>query len=169
MFRTHEPRTNTYWKFSRAASFVFSVGQFSVALPLWSAVWTTVDRRSCANVLMSSVKKNTHVRAFTYISTLWIRFAWAHINTYSTLKLTDNFLCLDSRVPTHSHVRYQSQACNVLAVSCETPLGFELAPLRFSESAVQHSTHRATRVLRRRGRQSLTRRVPHYSPLFLSE
>ena len=37
------------------------------------------------------------------------------------------------------------------------------------ESAVQHSTHRATRVLRRRGRQSLTRRLPHYSPFFISE
>ena len=57
----------------------------------------------------------------------------------------------------------------VIYVSQEPSLGFEPTSLRFSESAVQHSTHRATRVLRRRGRQSLTRRLPHYSPFFISE
>ena len=51
-------------------------------------------------------------------------------------------------------------------MSCEPPLGFEPTLLGFSESAVQHSTHRATRVLRRRGRQNLTRRVPHYHNKF---
>ena len=51
-------------------------------------------------------------------------------------------------------------------MSQEPSLGFEPTSLRFSESALQHSTHRATRVLRRRGRQSLTRRLPHYSPFF---
>ena len=56
-----------------------------------------------------------------------------------------------------------------LEVSQEPSLGFEPTSLRFSESAVQHSTHRATRVLRWRGRQSLTRRLPHYSPFFISE
>ena len=56
-----------------------------------------------------------------------------------------------------------------VSVSQEPSLGFEPTSLRFSESAVQHSTHRATRVLRRRGRKSLTQRLPHYSPFFISE
>ena len=46
-------------------------------------------------------------------------------------------------------------------MSQEPSLGFEPTSLRLPESAVQHSTHRATRVLRQRGRQSLTRRLPH--------
>ena len=54
-------------------------------------------------------------------------------------------------------------------MSQEPSLGFEPTSLRLPESAVEHSTHRATRVLRRRGRQSLTRRLPHYSPFFISE
>ena len=54
-------------------------------------------------------------------------------------------------------------------MSQEPSLGFEPTSLRLPESAVQHSTHRATRVLRRRGRQSLTRRLPHYSPFFIFE
>ena len=48
-------------------------------------------------------------------------------------------------------------------MSQEPSLGFEPTSLRLSESAVQHSTNRATRVLRRRGRQSLTRRLPQRS------
>ena len=57
-----------------------------------------------------------------------------------------------------------NQRCSL--VSQEPSLGFEPTSLRLPESAVQHSTHRATRVLRRRGRQSLIRRLPHYSPFF---
>ena len=40
----------------------------------------------------------------------------------------------------------------MLLVSRELSLGYEPTSLRLSESAVQHSTHRATRVLRLRGR-----------------
>ena len=54
-------------------------------------------------------------------------------------------------------------------LSWEPPVGFNPTMLQMSESAVQHSTHCATRVLRRRGRQSLTRCLPHYSPLFISD
>ena len=46
-------------------------------------------------------------------------------------------------------------------MSQEPSLGFEPTSLPLSESAVQHSTHRAISVLRQRGRQSLTRRLPH--------
>ena len=51
-------------------------------------------------------------------------------------------------------------------VSQEPSLGFEPTPLPLSESAVQHSTLRATRVLWRWGRHSLSQRLPLYFPCF---
>ena len=58
-------------------------------------------------------------------------------------------------------------ACLVCNLSCEPPLGFGPTLLWMSESAVQYSTHHATRVPRRWGRQSLTRRVPQYKTSLL--
>ena len=50
-------------------------------------------------------------------------------------------------------------------MSQESSQGFEPTPLRFSQSAIQHSTNYTTRVLWGRGRQSLTWRLPRYQGL----
>ena len=52
---------------------------------------------------------------------------------------------------------------HAIPLLCEQPLGFKPKPQQFSESAVQHSTHRATRVLQRWGIQNLTWQIPDHS------
>ena len=49
---------------------------------------------------------------------------------------------------------------------CRRSHHWDSNPRRCDRLSQQSSTHRATRVLRGRGRQSLTRRLPHYSPSF---